>query len=103
VVAILDYMSQTVLRPAHNFMFRILRSVPQDYTFNQDGFRDRITWGEGIIYYSVDLSRATDRFPFSLTLSAVEPVFGKEWATHFRRILVGFPFKLPKSGPSSVQ
>lgn len=103
MVAILDYMSQTVLRPAHNFMFRILRSVPQDYTFNQDGFRDRIKWGEGVIYHSVDLSRATDRFPFSLTLSAVEPVFGKEWATHFRRILVGFPFKLPKSGPSSVQ
>lgn len=95
-VAILDYFSQTTLRPVHDFIFRVLKTIPQDYTFNQGGFKDRIRWEEGIVYHSVDLSKATDRFPFVLTLAVLEPMFGKVWVGHLRRILVGFPFTVPK-------
>lgn len=38
IVAICDYWSQTALYPVHQFMFRCLRRIPQDVTFNQGSF-----------------------------------------------------------------
>jgi len=64
VIAILDYFSQTVLRPLHQYLFGVLRKIPQDCTFRQDSFQDKLPkYG---IYYSVDLSAATDRFPMEV-------------------------------------
>lgn len=42
VIAILDYFSQTVLKGLHSYLFRALRKIPQDMTFNQGAFKDRI-------------------------------------------------------------
>lgn len=42
LVAVLDYVSQTVLRPVHFFLSDVLRSIPQDMTFNQGGFVERV-------------------------------------------------------------
>lgn len=42
VIAILDYWSQTALRPLHKFLFGILRRIPQDCTFNQGAFKDSV-------------------------------------------------------------
>jgi hypothetical protein len=36
VVAIGDYLSQTVLLPLHNYLFRALKRIPQDCTFAQE-------------------------------------------------------------------
>jgi len=66
VIAILDYFSQTVLKPVHLFLFSILRRIPQDMTFNQDGFQDLVKTWDDPVFYSVDLTSATDRFPISL-------------------------------------
>jgi hypothetical protein len=61
VVAIGDYFSQTVLKPLHQYLFRVLKKIPQDMTFDQGRFVEIVKdWD---IYYSVDLSSATDRFP----------------------------------------
>lgn len=38
VVAILDYFSQEVLLPVHNYLFSLLRRINQDCTFSQDSF-----------------------------------------------------------------
>jgi hypothetical protein len=43
VIAMIDYFSQTVLRPLHQYLFRILSRIPQDVTFDQGSFLDRVS------------------------------------------------------------
>jgi len=77
-VAILDYFSQTVLRPVHHFLFGILKKIPQDVTFDQGSFITKVqSWGE-VKFYSVDLSKATDRFPISLIKIVLGGFFTRE-------------------------
>lgn len=59
VIAIGDYLSQTVLKGLHLYLYKALRKIPQDCTFDQGTFRDKV--GSWETYYSVDLSSATDR------------------------------------------
>lgn len=67
VVACLDYWSQTALRPLHDYLFKILRRIPQDCTFDQGSFTEKLGSGKvGERFYSFDLTAATDRFPISL-------------------------------------
>lgn len=61
VIAEGDYFSQTSLRPLHNYLFRVLRKIPQDCTYDQGSFRNNLIGSE--VFYSIDLSAATDRFP----------------------------------------
>lgn len=42
VIAIGDYFSQTVLRRFHLYLFRVLKKIPQDVTFDQGRFKDLI-------------------------------------------------------------
>jgi hypothetical protein len=42
VIAIGDYWSQTALRRLHLWVFSILRKIPQDMTFSQGSFVDRV-------------------------------------------------------------
>jgi hypothetical protein len=61
VIAIGDYWSQVALKPLHHYLFRLLKKIPQDCTFDQSSFQDKVSgWTE---FYSIDLSNATDRFP----------------------------------------
>jgi len=64
VIAIGDYLSQTVLKGLHLYLYRVLRKIPQDCTFDQSNFVGKTNNWE--IYYSVDLSSATDRFPIKV-------------------------------------
>lgn len=81
-IAILDYWSQTVLRPLHLWIFRLLRKIPQDMTFHQGRFTEHIRmWGEGAVLYSVDLSAATDRFPITLIESVLKGVFPESYVS----------------------
>lgn len=41
-IAILDYWSQTVLRPIHFWIFEVLKKIPQDLTFSQGSFQERV-------------------------------------------------------------
>lgn len=40
VIAILDYFSQTSLKPVHSALFRYLRKIRQDVTFNQGSYQE---------------------------------------------------------------
>jgi hypothetical protein len=42
VIAIGDYFSQTVLKRLHSYLFRVLKKIPQDMTFDQGAFVGRI-------------------------------------------------------------
>lgn len=94
VIAVLDYFSQSVLRPLHSWLFRILKRIPQDFTFNQGGFKDHIRDWE--TFYSCDLSSATDRFPIKVISEVLLGVFPKEYVSAWEDIMVGYPFEIPE-------
>lgn len=62
VIAQLDYWSQTSLRALHFYLFRVLRNIHQDCTFDQGKFQELVL-NKGSKYYSIDLTACTDRFP----------------------------------------
>jgi len=91
VIGILDYWSQTVLKPVHEYMFNVLRKIPQDCTFNQGSFMTKLPT-EGP-YYSIDLSAATDRFPMELICKVLEGQLPPEWVSHWKSVMVDYPFE----------
>lgn len=82
VIAIGDYWSQAALKPIHTALFGVLKRIPQDMTFNQDAFASRLrnTGGfePGVVFHSVDLSSATDRWPFALMVEMMRYVLGPD-------------------------
>lgn len=90
VIAILDYWSQTVLKPLHDWMFDILRLLPNDMTYNQAGVISVMR--NKPCYYSYDLSSATDRFPISLQEGILSSLIGPQRASAWRKVLTGLTF-----------
>jgi hypothetical protein len=90
VIAILDYWSQTALRPLHQAEFRLLKRIQGDCTFNQGDFT-RWLPASGP-YHSLDLTSATDRFPAELQRHVLEQLIGKEKADAWLQIMVKEPF-----------
>lgn len=91
VIAILDYWSQSVLRGLHSYLFRVLRKIPQDCTFNQGSFKDKIKdWNR---YHSIDLTAATDRFPISVIADVLEGHFPQQYVSSWRNVMTGRPFR----------
>lgn len=87
VIAILDYWSQTVLRPYHDSINRVLRRIRADCTFDQGSlFSTLPSVGP---YFSLDLSNATDRMPILLQKRIFSKLFGESKAEAWARILVG--------------
>jgi len=70
VIAILDYFSQSVLKPFHEYLFKVLRKIPQDRTFSQRDFYESISKSK--VFYSIDLTAATDRFPIDLICTVLK-------------------------------
>lgn len=65
-IAIVDYWTNFVLKPLHDWMFDLLKLLPQDATFDQEG-RVREFAGRGYTdVYSYDLKSATDLIPLAL-------------------------------------
>lgn len=77
VFALIDSVSQSVMKPLHKALFDILRKLPNDGTFDQDASvtRSSVKAAAAGKAYSFDLSAATDRLPVSLTASIIEGLF----------------------------
>jgi hypothetical protein len=43
VIAIGDYLSQSVLKPLHHYLFQAMKKIHQDCTFDQGSFSDKIS------------------------------------------------------------
>lgn len=96
-VAILDYWSQTALRGLHNYLFMALKKIPQDCTFNQGSFQEKIKlFPKGHLYHSVDLTTATDRFPIELIQSLLKARFNQDYVNSWRNLMVGHSFECPQ-------
>jgi len=92
-IAILDYWSQTALSGLHKYLFRALKKIPQDCTFDQGGFKDKLKWIEdGHLFHSVDLTTATDRFPIRLISAVLKGHLNEHFVNSWQNVMVGFPF-----------
>nr|WVH16997.1 RNA-dependent RNA polymerase [Rhizophagus clarus mitovirus 5] len=97
VVAMVDTLTQMLLRPLHDAVFGLLRKIPQDGTFDQTGPAKLLAAKGGIrTYYSYDLSAATDRFPVSLQQALLGYLIGPRVARHWTQLLTGRTFNVPK-------
>lgn len=95
VFGITDSITQSVMAPLSDYIFDILRKIPADGTFNQDGPLKRLVYHTNMskeivnpTFYSFDLSAATDRLPIDLQKDVLSVIFGDTFAEHWRDILV---------------
>lgn len=76
VFAMVEYWSQSLLRPIHRALFDILARIPNDATMDQDAAVERglqMLRKQGFAA-SYDLSAATDRLPVSLQALLVDHI-----------------------------
>jgi len=103
VVAMVNLLTQTLMAPLHEWIFKGLRQIPTDGTFNQTRpvetlikrFKDKGHW-----VASYDLSAATDRIPIRIQVELLKPLLGERLADLWAYLLVGQPYRLPKIAKS---
>lgn len=94
--AITDSITQAVLAPLHDYIFRLLEKLPTDGTMDQGKPLQRLIslrlegkFGSNL-FHSYDLSAATDRLPAKLQAQALKLLFGNEaYGEAWRQLLVG--------------
>lgn len=86
IVAILDYWSQSVLKPLHDSAMSFLKSLRSDCTFNQGSFRAKLAHKGP--YHSLDLTAATDRFPVWLQVAVLSVLVAADYADAWRRLII---------------
>lgn len=98
VVALVDIWTQWALRPLHEWIFSVLREIPQDGTFDQLKPVVRLLKkvNSNTVIHSYDLSAATDRIPVVIQELLLAEVFGTEMAFAWKRLLVGRPYAVSK-------
>jgi len=94
VIALVDYWSQSALRPLHLLLNRILRRIPRDCTFNQGAFLEFTAKAEGNSFHSLDLTAATDRMPITLQQRVIASIIGNDKSEAWRKILTELPFHI---------
>jgi hypothetical protein len=90
IFAMVDPFTQWLLRPLHKYLFKNLRLLPMDGTFNQGNPLKRVPVGRPL--YSLDLSAATDRLPVSLQQKIIQHLFGEAYAHTWRSLLTLRPY-----------
>lgn len=88
--AIVDCITQSALFGLHEWLFELLRRIPNDGTFDQEAAfsRAQAKASKAGCSFGYDLSAATDRLPLSLQVKILESWFGAEVAEMWRVILV---------------
>jgi len=83
LVAIGNYWIQDCLKPFHRVLYKLLREIPQDGTYDQTRQSDRVKTQSSIgPVWSYDLTQATDRFPIEMQVSVlkfIHPEIGSLW------------------------
>jgi hypothetical protein len=99
VFAMLDPFSQWILRPIHNGLFGMLRSIKQDATFDQRAsvreFTKTLVSLRVNEVYSFDLTSATDRLPVSIQAVLISYFIGDQAAQAWISFLTDRWFSLP--------
>jgi len=97
VFAMVDILTQNIMKPLHDVISKILKSLPNDGTFDQEGMvtRSAIKAARYQGAYCYDLSAATDTLPVLLQQAIISSLFGSQIASLWKFILVGRPYRLP--------
>jgi hypothetical protein len=99
VFAMVDYWTQVALKPLHEWVFTLLREIPQDGTFNHLKPVKRllkIVESDQKIY-SFDLSAATDRLPVLIQGLLLLQFFGRHFAATWKALLCNRNYYLGSS------
>jgi len=100
VFAMVDVWTQSVLKPLHDTISDILRSLPNDGTFNQ-GEAVKRCFSKSALYgksFGYDLSAATDRLPISLQVSVLSGLLGHDIALAWKELLIERSYVLRSTG-----
>jgi hypothetical protein len=92
VVAIVDYWTNCVLKPLHDWMFDLLRVIPTDATFDQEGRLKEFSKRGYLDAWSIDLTAATDTIPLALYQTLMRPILGNHLVTLWTELLTGRNF-----------
>jgi hypothetical protein len=96
IFAILDYFSQSALKPIHDVLMYWLQTEREDGTSNHSIAAKTVRkWTNGSMshdLWSFDLTTATDRFPLSLQLETLAAIFGQEIADLWKTIIADRDF-----------
>jgi hypothetical protein len=95
IFAIVDFWTQTALKPLHTYIMDILKEIPQDGTFHQERPLKELfkLVSKDTVIYSYDLSAATDRLPVTLQTIILKVMFNDEFAQAWKDLLVGRPYR----------
>lgn len=92
IFAIADVWTQTLLKPLHEYIFLILKGIPQDGTFDQSApltrLAARLAESSTKWVASYDLSAATDRLPIDVQVQVLALLSTREVAEAWRCVLV---------------
>jgi len=97
VFAMVDSLTQCIMKPLHDLLFSILRKLETDGTFNQIRPAQRLIDLGFREFYSYDLSSATDRFPLALQQVVLSAIIGPKMAKLWAKILVERYYLTPKA------
>jgi len=99
VFAMVDYWTQVALKPLHEWIFSVLREIPQDGTFDQMAPVKRLLKKvrSDTKVHSFDLSAATDRIPVLVQGLILGQIFGRHLASTWRSLLCNRPYYLGAS------
>lgn len=95
VIAIGDYFTQQALTPLFKETMKMLRTIPQDATYEQQNGVNLIKLGmkKRKPIFCFDLSSATDRFPRSLQEDVVSGIFGEGIGQAWGKLIADRSFK----------
>lgn len=92
-----DYLTQVSLKPLHKVIFKILRPIRQDGTFDQmKPLRDLVDRCGNKQMWSFDLSAATDRLPLVVQRELLSKWLGEELAQLWASLLVDRSYYVPE-------
>lgn len=109
VFAMVDIITQSLLKPLHDSLFNLFKKIPNDCTHDQNrGFK--LAQELSLKFncsYGFDLSAATDRLPISSQVSVLNSLFGNKIGDIWKNILVGRDYVILKNDyniePQSVR
>lgn len=96
VFAIVDYWTQRVLAPLHDWMFDVLKTFPTDATFDQQGSLERFMLNHPKDGFSYDLKSATDTIPQELYRAVLTPVLGEDVVEGWLSLLCDRWYRTPR-------
>jgi len=95
VFAMVDCFTQWAMKPLHDYLFSILRMIPQDGTFDQLAPINLLQAKGHSRFWSLDLSSATDRLPILIQGALLSRLITAHGANLWMSLMVGRTYQLP--------